>query len=269
MTALLILVILATGCIGCIFWFKRQKRSHLLNTALPEPQRVIVQQQVPLIRKLPPDLQDRLEGKISLLLDQVDFIGCDGLDVTDEMRLSIAAQACLLIVNSPSWYDHLRTILIYPGAFKSRQAQRNGYVLTERETIRTGESWARGPVVLSWTHAQRGAFNDHDGHNVVFHEFAHQLDDLSGRTDGIPALEKDQSFSGWVTVFAEAYKHHVQQVSHGRRTVIDTYGAEGPEEFFAVLVEVFFERPVELKHAEPALYDQLTTYFRLDPTTWA
>jgi MtfA peptidase len=108
----------------------------------------------------------------------------------EEMRLSIAAQACLLVVNIDTWYDNLRTILVYPSAFKSKRVRYKGYVVTERETVRTGESWARGPVILSWTHAREGAANDHDGHNVVFHEFAHQIDDLSGHTDGVPNLSE-------------------------------------------------------------------------------
>ena len=141
--------------------------------------------------------------------------------------------------------------------------------MTERETVRTGESWARGPVILSWAHARQGAANDHDGHNVVFHEFAHQIDDLSGHTDGVPNLGKDQSLAGWVKAFIEAYERHVQNVRGGQRTVVDAYGAEGPEEFFAVAVEAFFERPVELIRAEPAVYEQLSKLFRLEPSTWS
>ena len=269
MTVFLILMVLVTGALGFRFWSKRQKRAHLLAAALSEPQRAIVDRQVPLTRKLPAELRSKLEAKINLFLDQIEFIGCNDLEVTDEMRLSIAAQACLLVVNSDTWYDHLRTILIYPGAFKSRQARHNGYVVTERVTVRTGESWARGPVILSWAHARQGAANDHDGHNVVFHEFAHQIDDLSGHTDGVPNLGKDQSFAGWAKAFIEAYERHVQHVRRGQRTVVDAYGAEGPEEFFAVAVEAFFERPVELMRTEPAVYEQLSKLFRLEPSTWS
>lgn len=247
---------------------KRQKRENLLASPLSSPQRAIVAQQVPLTRRLPDTLRGKLEGKINAFLDQIEFIGCDGLDVTEEMRLSIAAQACLLIVNSDTWYDHLRTILIYPGAFKSRQTEHHGYVVTERETVRTGESWARGPVILSWAHAQQGAINDRDGHNVVFHEFAHQIDDLSGHTDGVPVLDGAQSFAVWARAFATAYEAHVHNVEAGHKTVLDAYGAEGPEEFFAVAVEAFFEKPAILKHKEPAIYEQLALLFRLKPETW-
>ena len=267
-TVLSILLALIAGALGFRFWSQRQKRARLLASALSEPQRAIIDEQVPLTRKLPAELRWKLEGKINLFVNQIEFIGCNGLEVTEEMRLSIAAQACLLVVNTDTWYEHLRTILIYRSAFKSKRLQHNGYVVTERETVRTGESWARGPVILSWTHAREGAVNDHDGHNVVFHEFAHQIDDLSGRTDGVPNLSEDQSFAGWAEAFSDAYERHAQHVRRGQGTVVDAYGAEGPEEFFAVAVEAFFERPVALRRAEPAIYEQLSELFRLEPSKW-
>lgn len=268
MTVFLILLIVVTGAFGFRYWSRQQRHASLLNQPLSDDQRAIVAQQVPLIQKLPSELRGKLEGKINVFLNQVDFTGCNGLEVTEEMRLSIAAQASLLVVNSDTWYDHLNTVLIYPGAFKSRQTEHNGYVVTERETVRTGESWSRGPVILSWTHAKQGALNDKDGHNVVFHEFAHQIDDLSGHTDGAPNLSRSQSFAEWERVFVKAYETHVQHVQAGRKTVLDAYGAEGHEEFFAVAVEVFFEKPVALKHKEPEVYEQLARLFQLDPSTW-
>ena len=248
-------------------WKRRQARDALLATPLSQDDRAIIADHVPLTRKLPAELRPAFEGKINLFLDQVQFLGCNGLEVTREMRLSIAAQACLLVANSPAWYSHLTTILVYPGAFKSRQQMQDGYVVTEGEVVRTGESWSRGPVILSWQHSDQGARNHHDGHNVVIHEFAHQLDDLSGETDGAPALG-DQSFADWARVFVEAHDRHRANVEAGRPTLIDPYGAEGHEEFFAVAVEAFFETPERLKDAEPQVYDQLATYFRLDPATW-
>jgi MtfA peptidase len=268
MAVFLILLLAAAGAFGYRYWSRQQVRTSLLATPLSDHQRAIVAQQVPLTRKLPSELHGKLEGKINAFLNQIKFIGCNGLEVTEEMQLSIAAQACLLVVNSDTWYENLTTILIYPSAFKSRQTEHNGYVVTERETVRTGESWSRGPVVLSWAHTKQGAINDEDGHNVVFHEFAHQIDDLPGHTDGVPNLDRRQKFNDWERVFVKAYKSHVQHVQAGYKTVFDAYGAEGPEEFFAVAVEVFFERPAALKHNEPAVYEQLAMLFRLEPTTW-
>ncbi len=249
-------------------WSKSQARQRLLSTSLTDQQRTTIEHQVPLVRRLPTELRANLDGKVNLFLDQVQFHGCDGLEVTEEMRLAIAAQACLLIVNSDLWYDHLTTILIYPSAFKSRQRRQDGYVVSEKEIVRTGESWDRGRVILSWSHSRQGALNDRDGQNVVLHEFAHQIDDLSGGTNGVPILSDGQSFAEWERVFLTAYDAHVRAVEHGQHTVIDAYGAVGHEEFFAVSVEVFFEKPRELKTAVPDVYEQLSKLFRLDPVTW-
>jgi hypothetical protein len=268
MSIFLVTLLVGVGALVFRFWSRRQVHARLLTSALPEHQRAIVEESVPIIRKLPAELRGKLEGKINVFLDQIEFVGCNGLDVTEEMRLSIATQACLLVVNTDTWYQNLRTVLIYPGAFKSRRSERHGYVVTERETVRIGESWARGPVILSWADVERGAFDDRDGHNVVFHEFAHQIDDLSGRTDGVPVLDNGQSYADWARVFISAYKRHVGNVEAGRRTVFDAYGAVGQEELFAVSVEVFFERAAVLKKEEPEVYQQLSSLFHLDPSSW-
>lgn len=264
----LVLLALGAAAFAFRFWSRQRTRTNLLASGLSDHQRAIVEQSVPLIRKLPAELRGKLEGKINVFLNQIEFVGCIGLEVTEEMQLSIAAQACLLVVNTDTWYKNLHTILIYPGAFKSRTAEHHGYVVTERETVRVGESWARGPVVLSWADAKQGALDDKDGHNVVFHEFAHQIDDLSGHTDGVPILNRIQKFSDWERVFVTAFKRHVQNVENGHRTVIGAYGAVGPEEFFAVAVEVFFKNPAALKHEEAEVYEQLESLFQLDPSTW-
>ncbi len=263
-------LVLALGATALLArnWSKRQRLHRILSQPLSADHRTLVEHQVPITSKLPPDLRNKLEGKVNRFLDQVQFTGCNGLEITEEIRVSIAAQACLLVVNSETWYNNLTTVLVYPDAFKSRQTQHNGYVVIEREIVRTGESWSRGPVILSWFHSQQGAANATDGHNVVFHEFAHQIDDLSGRTDGVPNLSSNQKFSDWARVFDTAYNKHVQLVQMGRSTVIDAYGAEGYEEFFAVSVEVFFEKPASLKREEPEVYEQLAMVFQLDPSSW-
>jgi Mlc titration factor MtfA (ptsG expression regulator) len=195
--------------------------------------------------------------------------GCDGIEVTDEMALSIAGQACLLIVNSDAWYKNLRTILIYPDAFHSLQTSSDGFVVKQEKVIRLGESWARGPVILSWAHTQQGAINVDDGQNVVLHEFAHQLDDLSGGTNGIPLLHKRQSFAQWEAVFIDAYDRHLKKVRRGRETLLSAYGATNHQEFLAVAVEAFFEKAQQLQEDEPALYAQLSILLQLDPADWA
>ena len=266
-----VIIALTVGAIGTLTyrrWQQTQNRQRLLASRLTDDERAILHAQIPLLQKLPQDLHGPLEGKINLFLDQVAMYGCDGLELTDEIMFSIAGQACLLIVNTDAWYKNLRTVLVYPGAFKSVQATHDGFVVHQKEVVRLGESWSRGPVILSWAHSNQGAMNDEDGQNVVLHEFAHQLDDLSGATNGVPVLSKRQSFAKWERVFLAAFERHLKRVRGGRKTVLDAYGAENHEEFLAVAVEAFFEKPTQFKNDEAELYAQLTTLLQLDPTTW-
>lgn len=268
MQIVLLILVLATGAVAARVWMRRRTHLRLLAAPLDADQRAIVAAEVPLTRRLPPALGAQLEGRINAFLAQVTFHGAGGLEVTEEMRLSIAAQASLLVVNRELWYDNLRTVVIYPAAFTSRRAEHNGYVVTERDTTRLGESWERGPVILSWADTERGARHPQDGHNVVFHEFAHQLDALTGRTDGVPPFAPGQSFAEWERVFLAANARHVDNLRSGRATVLDPYGATGHQEFFAVAVELFFERPEALLAEVPEVYGQLKALFRLDPARW-
>ncbi len=258
--------------IAAFFWHRRysrqKKREQLLAAPLTPDQREIVRQLVPITRQLPQPLRLKLEGKINLFLDQITFHGQNELEVNEAMKLSIAAQACLLIVNTDAWYDTLRTVLIYPSAFRTRRNTHDGYVVQERDLTMLGESWARGPVVLSWDHALKGGLDAHDGHNVVIHEFAHQLDSLTGHTNGIPLLNKGQAYEGWEKAMLDAYNDHVQQVQSGYRTLIDPYGATNHEEFFAEAIVTFFEKPQALQRDLPALYTQLAELLALDPAKW-
>ncbi len=268
MTYFLLLFFVAISPFAFFSWRKRRRVETLLNTPLSSLENDMVDEAVPIVRKLPPELRAKLDGKIKLFIDQVEFYRGEDLDITEEMMLSIAAQACLLVLGRDIWYDNLRSVIIYPGAFKSRTQSHSGYVVTEQETVRLGESWSHGRVVLSWQHSQQGAADAHDGHNVVFHEFAHQIDDLTGTTNGVPLLSEGQSFAEWERVFLAAYDTHVKRVQHGHKTVLDAYGATAHEEFFAVAVEMFFERPEALRADLPEVYDQLAMLFELDPVNW-
>jgi len=247
---------------------RRQNRKALRAAPLSAQQRRVLAQHVPITNRLPKKLRARFEGRVRLFLDQIDFIGCDGLTVTETMRLSIAAQASLLVAGNEQWYRNLRTVLLYPDAFKSRQSYNHGYVVTQRDEVRLGESWGRGPVVLSWAHSQHGALHDRSGRNVVFHEFAHQLDDLSGHTNGGPVLGPHQDRADWFGVFTRAFERHRREVRAGQPTLIDPYGTKAPEEFFAVVTELFFERPWALMHDAPKVYEQLRGFYQVNPANW-
>lgn len=249
-------------------WSKKRRIERLLATPLTSEQRAIVARLVPATRRLPKELRPALEGKINRFFDQVTFRGFNGLEITEAMRLSIAAQACLLIVNSPDWYTTLRNVLVYPSAFHAgRDLHDDGLVHEDRRGL-LGESWARGPVVLSWDHALHGGLKDDDGENVVIHEFAHQLDSLTGHTNGIPLLRKGQAYAGYEKAMLDAFETHLARVEAGRDTLIHPYGATNHEEFFAEAIVTFFEKPREMLREEPALYAQMAELLALDPARW-
>ncbi|MEO1731151.1 MAG: M90 family metallopeptidase [Pseudomonadota bacterium] len=258
--------------LGAPFWLRahlrRRKRERLLATPLSPEQRMALDRLVPLVNRMPSDLQARLEGKINLFLDQITLHGKNGIEISEAMRLSIAAQACLPIVNSPVWYDTLRTVLVYPSTFTAGRETHDGLIVHDRTTALLGESWTRGPVVLSWDHALEGGLNPDDGHNVVIHEFAHQLDSLTGHTNGIPILRKGQAYAGWEGAMLDAYHAHAERVESGHKTLIDPYGATNHQEFFAEAVVTFFEKPQALRRSEPSLYAQLSELLALDPAAW-
>ncbi|HUL40918.1 MAG TPA: M90 family metallopeptidase, partial [Burkholderiales bacterium] len=186
------------------------------------------------------------------------------LQLTEEMCMVIAAQACLLILNlGLDYYRDWVEVIVYPGDFMPRHeyTDEDGVVHVEREPMQ-GEAWLQGPVILSWEAVQSGA---EDGVNVVLHEFAHKLDMLNGDTDGFPPLHEDMSREAWMLDFSKAYRDFCARIERGERTAIDPYAAESPAEFFAVLSEVFFETPQVLKRIYADVYFQLSRFYRQDP----
>ncbi|QYJ07955.1 M90 family metallopeptidase [Qipengyuania flava] len=261
-------LLLGAALLAARWLWRRQRRAKLLASPLGAEQRAVVERLVPLVTRLPAPLRASLEGKMNLFFDQVTFRGINGLEVTEEMRLSIAAQACLLIVNSPAWYDTLRNVLVYPAAFLTGRGTPDGELVHDSHHATLGESWAHGPVVLSWDDALHGGLDTSDGHNVVIHEFAHQLDGLSGHVNGIPILSKGQRYAGWEQAMLEAYEDHIGRLERGEPTLIDPYGATNHQEFFAEAIVTFFEKPQALRREEPALYVQLQKLLAIDPEQW-
>ncbi|KLE34721.1 zinc-dependent peptidase [Aurantiacibacter luteus] len=266
---ILLALLLVAGGLSYRGWAKARHRDRLLASPLTDEQRAIVMKLVPMVRRLPAELRPALEGRINRFLDQVTFHGYGGVEIDDGLRLSVAAQACLLVVNSPDWFETLRTVLVYPSAFDTRRPRHDGELVHENGAHAAGESWARGPVVLSWDHALRGGLDPDDGHNVVMHEFAHQLDSLTGQANGVPLLRKGQRFDNWERAMLDAYEGHVRRVEAGHATLIDPYGATNHQEFFAEATVTFFEKPAAFRREEPALYAELATLFALDPAEWA
>lgn len=250
-------------------WMRRSRRKRLFSSAFPDEWVAVLEQNVPLYRLLPEPLRSELHGKINVFLDEKRFEGCGGLEMTDEIRVTIAAQACILLLNRRTkCYPRLLSILVYPSAYVAKEVERAGSTEVADVQVRLGESWQHGAVVLSWDSVMGGASDVRDGHNVVLHEFAHQLDQEDGAPDGTPILEQRSRYLTWGRVLSRDYKELQEKARRGRRTVIGHYGASNPAEFFAVLTETFFEKPEQLKEKHPALYDEVKDFYKVDPLEW-
>lgn len=225
---------------------------------------------MPLYRQLPPQLRARLDGLVQQFVAEKEFVGCQGLVVTQEMRLVIAAQACLLVVNRAArLYDELFSILIYPAAFIVPEVHHDeAGVVHHRESVLSGQTWDTHRVILSWDDVRAGAESKGDGFNVVFHEFAHYLDAEDGGVNGAPLLGDEEHYQRWSQVMSAEFHTLRDAAARGEPTLLDAYGAQDPGEFFAVATEVFFELPVELRERHAALYAELRSFYRLDPASW-
>jgi Mlc titration factor MtfA (ptsG expression regulator) len=218
----------------------------------------------------------RLQRLVQQFLHEKSFVGCAGLEVTDEMRVTIAGQACMLVLGRAGdggpavLYPSLHAVLVYPGAFlvPRREVDAAGVVTEQRQDL-LGESWGDGRVILSWDHVRRAGMDEPLEHNVVLHEFAHQLDSESGSTNGAPYLGSSERYRSWSEVLSRNYAELRRDAMWGQRGVLDHYGASSPAEFFAVATESFFEQPWELAARHPDLYDEFLKYFRVDPRRWA
>ena len=254
-------------------WLRAYRQRRVLAHPFPASWRKVLQRRVPLLRRMPVDLQLQLKKRIQLFIAEKAFIGCAGLQVTQEMRVVIAAQACLLVLNrSMQHYAHVRQILVYPGAFAIQRTAIDGAgVHHDQRDVLSGESWEQGQVILSWQDTLDGAAVVDDGRNVVLHEFAHQLDQENGAAQGAPlpaAGDTQHSPQRWKQVFSQAYADLQSQLQRGEQGLFNHYGAQSPAEFFAVATEVFFEQAAQMAQHYPALYDELRRYYKVDPASW-
>ncbi len=263
---------IVVGLLGYPRWQEHQRRK---ITAQPFPARWrrVLQRRVPLVQRLPADLQLQLKKHMQVFIAEKAFIGCGGLQVTPDMRVVVAAQACLLLLNRPAdYFRNVRQILLYPQAFVVNRVVTDGAgVLQEQRQALAGESWTQGQVILSWQDTLEGAAVPDDGRNVVIHEFAHQLDQESGRANGAPLPNLgDRTFNQkrWQQVMTDAFAQLQHEAQHGIDGLLNHYGAQDPAEFFAVVSEVFFEQGRALAQQYPALYRELHAYYRVDTAQW-
>jgi hypothetical protein len=251
-------------------WLAQRRRKSLAQRPFPPAWSAILRSRMPLYARLPAELQRQLERHVQVLVAEKQFTGCDGLEVTEEMRVMVAAQAALLVLNRAGTpYPNLRQVLLYPAAFVvERLRPEPSGVLQETRQVLTGESWSRGQVVLSWEDVLHGAAVPDDGANVALHEFAHQLDQEKGFANGAPYLGGRDRYSSWSQVLAREFAQLQWASAQGWPTLINPYGATDPAEFFAVVSEVFFEQPARMAAEHPALYAELSGLYRVDPARW-
>ncbi|MFO1295280.1 MAG: M90 family metallopeptidase [Rubrivivax sp.] len=257
---------------------RRWRRARLARQPFPAAWRAILRRRVPLVQGLPADQRLRLQKLVQRFVAEVPFIGCAGQAVDDDVRLTIAAQACLLLLGRGGGFEGLHEVLVYPGAFAVDRVHAGAAgVQHERREVLAGEAHGRGTVVLSWQDALAGAADADDGRNVVIHEFAHRLDQDHGPANGAPWLGPKQGYEEWSRVLGAefaALRARVENADDGGDSadggvgLIPAYGATDAAEFFAVVSEVFFERPADLLREHAALYEQLRRVYRVDPAAW-
>ncbi|MFW5824571.1 MAG: zinc-dependent peptidase [Marinobacter sp.] len=248
-----------------LFFYRDWRRRRELRRPFPKAWRKLLKASVPLYRRLPGHLKKDLEQRVQLFLAEKDFYGCDGFEVDDTVRVTIAGHACLLILGRAySDYDEIRSILVYPTVYQVTETRDDGMVVDMEHQVRSGEASSYGQVVLSWDDCEQAVHAPDSDQNVILHEFAHQLDYLDGSADGAPPLSGDQA-RNWQKTMSEAYEQLQQSLSHHQESWLDPYGATEPAEFFAVLTETFFQQPQHLLDHQPQVYRTLCGFYRINP----
>ena len=253
-------------------FFKQRRRRELRDQPFPDEWRSIISRRVPFFHRLPPDDQKELLGHVQVFLAEKRFEGCGGLKLTDEIRVTIATQACLLLLHRETdYFPRLLTILVYPSGYVVDDKRHvKGDIWEEGEEGRLGETARQmGSLVLAWDAVKSGASDSSDGKNLVLHEFAHQLDFEDHAADGVPALNSRGHARSWAEVMRTEFALLRAADDTGIPTLLDTYGATNPAEFFAVAAEAFFERPRALRQRHPKLYGELKRFFRQDPALYS
>lgn len=250
-----------------MFLFKKWRRKRIAGRPFPAGWLGIIEANVSIYRKLTRADKEELQRHILIFLAEKHFVGCGGLEITDEIRVTIAAQACVLLLHRQTdYYPGLHSILVYPAAYVAKATRHlAGGIVEEGFDVRLGESWHHGSVVLSWDDVRRDSADIRAGHNVALHEFAHQLDASAGQGDNSEVLQRQSTFIAWARVLHKNYLKLQQDLSSNRPTLLGSYAGQDPAEFFAVATEYFFERPKDLQKTYPDLYQELSNFYHQNP----
>ncbi|MFH1747952.1 MAG: M90 family metallopeptidase [Planctomycetota bacterium] len=254
-----------------IFRRKKLRRAEITSRPFPDEWLPVVERSEPHYASLPAEHQRTLRELIQIFVAEKRFLGIAGLEMTDEIKVTIAAPACLLIAGIPHLdvYPRLSEIIVRPKIYgevtEAVGPDGRRYQIAD---ARAGEAWRRGPVVLAWDSVTHSIAWPCDGYNVVYHEFAHVLDMQAGGIDGAPVLETRDQRAAWQRVFTAEYEAFLEAERRGKKTFLNPYGATRPAEFFAVVTEHFFEQARKLRRRHPDLYEQLVGFYQQDPARW-
>lgn len=264
------LIAIAVVAIGVLAWligaplWRARRRAAVMAQPLPAAALSAIERNVPAVRQLPRELRAKLESLMAVFIAEKEFIGCNGLAVTGEMRATIAAMACLLVLGRRGHYDELHSVLVYPTPFwVEDEVEDEAGVVEKRRRVLSGEAWESSRIILSWEDVLEAARCPGEGYNVALHEFAHYLD-----AEGLGLGAGERTVAEWADDLAGEFEALLDAVDRGEFTFLDPYAAEDEAEFFAVATEDFFERPVELRAAHPRLYALLAEFYALDPASW-
>ncbi|MEZ6123365.1 MAG: M90 family metallopeptidase [Planctomycetaceae bacterium] len=254
-------------------WLRNRRRKSVSGRKFPDTWETILSTNVLNRRFLTGEQRERLRRHILIFVSEKKWEGCGGVTLTDEMKVTVAALAGLMVMGRQEdiYFDQVPSILIYPTGYVAPEvtAGRSG-IVRQQQQARLGEAWWRGPVVLSWSETLAGARGESPGRNLVFHEFAHQLDMMNGRiADGTPPMETQDQFDRWISVLGPEFDRLVEACRRGHHGIIDCYGATSPAEFFAVLTEAFFERGASLRDHHPEVYAVIRDFYRLETAEWS
>jgi Mlc titration factor MtfA (ptsG expression regulator) len=261
-------LVLVFAAMAMARWRHRRRLRRLRQCDLPTHWQAILARRVTGYARLPAPLKTELHGRVNEFLADKQFIGCRGQAIDDEVRLTIAGNACLLLLNRRiETYPDLRSILVYPDTFVVEFVEEHEGIEHEITDLRAGEDWENGPLILAWDEIQadRAAGDDR---NVVIHEFAHRLDQANPAGEGFPDLQDAALAERWPTVMTREYEALTKALDAGEITLLDPYAAESPAEFFAVVTETFFTQPASLRTRLPELFDLLRDYYQVDPASW-
>lgn len=250
-------------------WIADHRRKKILEKDFPAEWRLTLQKHVLHYLFLNDEERIHLEQLVQVFAEEKIFTGCNGLEVTDEIRVVISAEACILLLGLPhDLYRNLHTIFVYPSTVVVPEARQSMFstapFLVRSEVAISGQAFKRGPVILVWDAVKKGARHPENGHNVVYHEFSHILDMLDGHADGVPALHDKKSYESWSRVCSREFNSLIEKSQKGKPTFLDPYGATNEAEFFAVATEYFFDKPLKMKKNHKELYDILAGFYNQD-----